>query len=695
MEPQTQTQIQAGASGASSLDPQAVNLAKAIRQSESGGNFTASGKSGEYGAYQYTEPTWAKDSAAAGVSVPLKQATPEQQNQVAYTKIKALKDQGLNVGQIASTWNAGAGEPDAYTGKFSDGSPSVGTNKYGVKFDVPAYAKSVASAYQTLKGGGQVSADPNNPSSTAAPQTQDQSPSVGGFLGNVVGSAANLAGGIGNAIMHPIDTVAGIANIGAGALERGVGAITGNQPQTNEAKTFDNVVNFYGQRYGGSSIEEVAKNILHSAYTDPVGVAADASVLLSGGAAIAGKVGATADLTEAMRIANAGGSIADMAAVQGTSAASKIASGLNVASEYTNPISLATKGASGLVGLTRKGASTALGMSTGVGSEPINQGFSAVTEGGDARQAFLRGLRGKTSPEDLVAQAKDASAQVVAERNANYQSMLKNLGKDSATYDISPIGTELQNQLKKFNIGVGADGSLDFSRSKFALDTTAQRDIENLNNFISKYGTKAGDRTALGVDNLKQVLAGYYSPNSDYRAFTQGLKSATRKVLDDAPGYTEEMKNYSALTDQIQETNKALSLGDKASVDTAFRKLTSSLKNNDTRLQIIKELDQATGGNLLASIAGQRLSSVVPRGITAALETAGGGLGIATLGAGGILPLLTMAMTTSPRLVGEFVNALGIGSRGAAKVMELLNKARIPLTVAGTSNGLVNLQSSQ
>lgn len=160
------------------LDPDAVNLAKAIRQSESGGNFTAKGKSGEYGAYQYTEPTWQKDSVSAGINVPLAQATPEQQNQVAYTKIKSLKDQGYNVGQVASIWNSG--KPDAYLD-----SSYKGVNKSGASYDVPAYAKSVATSYQTLKNGGQVNADPENPSSTAnttpvktpeTPPTQSQQP---------------------------------------------------------------------------------------------------------------------------------------------------------------------------------------------------------------------------------------------------------------------------------------------------------------------------------------------------------------------------------------------------------------------------------------------------------------------------------------------------------------------------------------
>lgn len=140
------------------LDPQAVNLAKAIRQTESGGNFQAKGKSGEYGAYQFTEPTWKAYSSKYGVTANLADATPEQQNEVAYKQIKEWKDQGHNVGEIASMWNAGEKNKDAYINGNS------GVNSSGVKYDTGAYAKSVATAYQTLKNGGQVSQDPNNPS---------------------------------------------------------------------------------------------------------------------------------------------------------------------------------------------------------------------------------------------------------------------------------------------------------------------------------------------------------------------------------------------------------------------------------------------------------------------------------------------------------------------------------------------------
>lgn len=133
------------------LDPQVVALAKAVRDEESGGNPSIKGKSGEYGAYQYIPSTWTKQSAAAGVNVPLDKASLADQNKVWYTWAKQKKDQGYTPGQIISMQNAGEGEPDAYTGKFSNGAPSRGVNKEGVAFDVPAYSTKVAQKYQQYK----------------------------------------------------------------------------------------------------------------------------------------------------------------------------------------------------------------------------------------------------------------------------------------------------------------------------------------------------------------------------------------------------------------------------------------------------------------------------------------------------------------------------------------------------------------
>lgn len=158
------------------LDQNVVNLAKAIRSVETQGQkdpYTARGASGEFGAYQYTPATWEKASQKfLGRVVPLEQATKEIQNEVTYKQIKEFKDAGYNIGQIASMWNSG--KPDAYLDpKYT------GVNKYGVKYDVPQYAKSVAAAYQSIKGSGDPTVTPVTASTVGheqrgTPDTQAQ-----------------------------------------------------------------------------------------------------------------------------------------------------------------------------------------------------------------------------------------------------------------------------------------------------------------------------------------------------------------------------------------------------------------------------------------------------------------------------------------------------------------------------------------
>jgi len=140
--------------GNDELDPQVVNLAKAIRETETRGQkdpYTARGASGEFGAYQYTKPTWEADSQAfLGKVVPLEQADKLTQNEVAYKKLKSLKDQGYNPAQIASIWNSGKPEWEG----------NKGVNKHGVKYDVPQYVDSVTKSYQALKQGQQPTIQP-------------------------------------------------------------------------------------------------------------------------------------------------------------------------------------------------------------------------------------------------------------------------------------------------------------------------------------------------------------------------------------------------------------------------------------------------------------------------------------------------------------------------------------------------------
>lgn len=178
MPPQPATTPSSGA-----LDPQLVNLAQAIRQTESGGNYQATGKSGEYGAYQFMPETWAAASQKyLGSNVPLQSATKEQQNEVAYKQLSDWKTANptWNIGNFASAWNAGAGKPNAYK-------DNVGVNSHGVAYDTPTYAKNVATAYQQIKAGqqnGQTQTQPTAPSANANPAATPDTSSAPGSQSN-------------------------------------------------------------------------------------------------------------------------------------------------------------------------------------------------------------------------------------------------------------------------------------------------------------------------------------------------------------------------------------------------------------------------------------------------------------------------------------------------------------------------------
>ena len=110
-------------------------------------------------------------------------------------------------------------------------------------------------------------------------------------VGTLKRSGSEFIGGIAQSIGHPIDTLKSLDRLVKGAIDK---AIPGTQP--NEA-TFDAVVDFYKDRYGG--IEQTKKTLLQ----DPIGAAADLSMFMTGGAGLITKVGKTARIA---KLANLG-----------------------------------------------------------------------------------------------------------------------------------------------------------------------------------------------------------------------------------------------------------------------------------------------------------------------------------------------------------------------------------------------------
>jgi hypothetical protein len=108
-------------------DPELI--AGSILAVETGGDYQAKGKSGEYGAYQFTPEAWNNWSKRYfGKVLPM---TPSNQDKVALARINHLLEQGLNAREIALKWNSGST------------TPKKGVNKFGVPYDSGAYAEKV------------------------------------------------------------------------------------------------------------------------------------------------------------------------------------------------------------------------------------------------------------------------------------------------------------------------------------------------------------------------------------------------------------------------------------------------------------------------------------------------------------------------------------------------------------------------
>lgn len=105
----------------------------------------------------------------------------------------------------------------------------------------------------------------------SAKQQQD---SLSGFGRNLAESAKNYAKGVAHAVAHPKDTAENLGNLAIGTIANMSGA--GKESLPKQVATADAVGQMLKDRYGSW---EAAKR---TAYTDPVGFAGDASVILGG-----------------------------------------------------------------------------------------------------------------------------------------------------------------------------------------------------------------------------------------------------------------------------------------------------------------------------------------------------------------------------------------------------------------------------
>jgi transcription antitermination factor NusG len=470
---------------------------------------------------------------------------------------------------------------------------------------------------------------------------------AGRAIRNIPSSFAGVVSGLAEAVTSPIETAKTVLDLGAGILQN---VLPESVVQTiGEDKASREVANkvgqFYADRYG--SVEGAKRAIA----SDPVGVLADVSTLLTGGAGTA-RLGAGGAV-----LAGRAGAPVSAGAITGPLA---VAEQLSRTAAAVDPLAIAgrtiaatTRGAGGVV-------APIIGMQTGAGREAISQAFGAGRRGGETAEQFRANITGRADPTEVLDIARANLEEMNRLKQAEYRSGMVDIKRDKTVLDLADIDKSLGNARLKTQY----QGKV--------VNVRAAQELDDVSKILDEW-RNADPNTFLtpeGLDALKKrvgdVLEGIpFEQKTARAAVGEVYNSIKSSIQTQAPTYAKTMKAYSDASEQIREISRTLSIGNKASTDTAMRKLQSLMRDNvqtnyGQRVKLAKEL-QKVGGEFMPGLAGQSLSSLTPRGLQ---QITGGGLGALFALTGNIPQALAVGAMSSPRTMGEISYAAGRTARG-------------------------------
>ena len=331
-----------------------------------------------------------------------------------------------------------------------------------------------------------------------------------------------------------------------------------------------------------------------------------------------------------------------------------------------------------------------LGTTSGVGDEPISQAFQAGKRGGKAGESFKASMRGDSNMMDVLDTAKQDLAAMNAAKTAEYRSNMRAITADKSVLKFDGVDEAIKDALNT----VSYKGQVKNAKGAEVLSKMSDE--------IGKWKSLPPEEfhTPEGLDALKQSIGGMlesipYEEKTARMVAGKIYNSIKNEITKQAPVYSKTMSKYSEASDTIREIERSLSLGQKASADTAMRKLQSLMRNNvatnyGERLRLAQELEKVGGGEIMPALAGQAMSEFAPRG----LARIGGGLAAG----GAVLNPATLAALplASPRLIGEAAYGLGATSRGMNSLSDLMRQGGVPteyapsLTRAAITNAFAN-----
>lgn len=336
-------------------------------------------------------------------------------------------------------------------------------------------------------------------------------------------------------------------------------------------------------------------------------------------------------------------------------------------------------------------AAEAFGLTTGSGAESIRQAAKAGMAGGERAKSFTANMRGDAPMSDALDIAKSNLDAMRAAKSAQYRSGMVDITNDKSVIDFADVDKALSD---------AANVTLYKGQVKSAKAESVRAEIANA---VDEWKSldPAEYHTPEGFDALKQRIGAIVEsiPMEERTAGKVGkdiYNAVKNAIVKQAPTYAKVMQDYTQAADDITQAEKALSLGKKASVDTAMRKLQSLTRNNvntnyGNRLAIAEQLQREGGQDFMPALAGQSLSSMAPRGLQSVVASGAGAAGYLSGGIPGAAAAIPLLAAQSPRVVGEAAYGVGRAAGVGGNLIDALFQSRaVPVSGASILDMLQN-----
>jgi hypothetical protein len=440
------------------------------------------------------------------------------------------------------------------------------------------------------------------------------------------------------------------------------------------------------ERYG--SLDAIQRTLVK----DPLGLAADLSMLVTAGGSAAARVpGAVGRFGEG--VATVGKLMDPLSAGVGA-----VTEGLP--SLYQTAKDRAPGFTQGLADLPSEIAAFPSGTGGAALREATGAGFERGAVGSTPRtEAFTTGMRDPESVGgDLITAARDAVANLRGAASDRYTAAMAQFGQNPTPLSIDNVRQRMQKIKPK---------SYDTWSDRKGPRPSEHLAWEQMNNLVEDYATKAAQNPdllmPLQMDQFKQDLfdvgskiGGAYDRDAS-RIAGNAYSAVRQELVKHDPIYAETMRDYEKAAVEANQLEASFGLaaarGKQPNIDSATRKLQAAIGRNNAnvnygqragQVERLNELDPE--GTIIPTLAGATLSSFKPRGLNAAV-TLGAGIPAAYTN-----PLALLAAPAfMPRVMGELAYgtgaAAGLGKRG----LDAITGSPLGKRLADTGSDLADL----